>query len=249
VRKVGYNNRSPLFPTREALACYGQGEFDSPYRSTVPLLSWLRHDQRMVRSLFRALGVVGDCGVHLEYQVPPPLGQGNASHTDLMVVAGDVALAVEAKWTETPYPTVGAWLQGVHPENGPLVLRGWLDLLEKHSARRLNQAEFHPATYQMVHRAASACAAGKTPVLAYLLFTQSPKPNTATPQEIAGQLTLLRALLGHPSGYPFFLVEIDLAPTARFEGLEDQGAAEVKAAIEGGDPLFTFKNYSVQAIL
>lgn len=204
----------------------------------------------MVRSLFRALGVLGECSIHLEYRVPPPQGRGKASHTDLMVVAGETALAVEAKWTEPEYDSVDVWRQGVDAVNGPVVLQGWLGLLQAHATQPLDPTAFGPVTYQMIHRAASACDAGRNPILAYVLFTPSPSPQTATPAAIGAQLALLRALLGRPASFPFFLVEINLALTANFEGLMSQGAgaAEVMAAIEGNEPLFTFGKYSVQAI-
>ena len=245
-----YSNRMPLFPIREALGCYRQGEFVSPYRSTVPLLSWLKQERQMVRSLFRALGVPSGCGVHLEYQVAPPQGQGAASHTDLMVIAGDTALAVEAKWTEPSYKIVQDWLPTVDPVNGPVVLGGWLGLLQAHATHRLDPVAFNLITYQMVHRAASACEAGREPILAYLLFFPSPKPQTATSEEIGNQLSALRALLGHTTSFPFFLVEIHLTPTALFDALvvQQAEAEDVQAAIAGDQSLFAFEKYSVQSI-
>lgn len=243
-------DRKPLFPMREALISYGQDEFTSPYRSTVPLLSWLRHERRMARSLFRGLGIVGDPAIHLEYQVRPPQGRGNPSHTDLMVVAGGVALAVEAKWTEPPYSTIGEWLPTVDPVNGPAVLDGWLGLLRPHAALPLDPAAFAPLTYQMVHRAASACFAGKEPVLAYLLFTPSPRPRTATAEGIGDQLAAFRGALGNPAGFPFFVVEVQTETTALFHAIAggQAGAPQVMAALEGDEPLFAFGRYSVRPI-
>ena len=78
----------------KAVALYGDKEFRSPYRSTVPSLSWLKHARPMVASVFNALGMPTDSNLHLEYTVKPPCGRGTASHTDLMVLSGDNGLSI-----------------------------------------------------------------------------------------------------------------------------------------------------------
>src|SRR5688572_2061407 len=72
----------------------------SPYRSTVPLLSLIEHNRAQWESLLASLGAQGDAMVHLEYCVPSPKAGGNPSQTDAMVLSASVVLAIEAKWTE-----------------------------------------------------------------------------------------------------------------------------------------------------
>ena len=65
----------------------------------------------------------------LEYTVRSPKGE-SVSHTDVMLKSGPNALAIEAKWTEPMYKTVGRWLKdGNSRANKETVLEGWLSLL------------------------------------------------------------------------------------------------------------------------
>ena len=234
---------------------YGGSEFQSPTRSTVPLLSWLKHEQPMLSSLLRDFGMPADCNLHLEYEVKPQKGRGMASHTDLMVISGECSLAIEAKWTEPRYKTVSNWLgQGTNPQNRYAVLTGWLGLLQKHAQRTPNVGDFSDAVYQMVHRAASACAAGGNTKLAYLVFKPSPDPRTADMHVIRDDLTHLWNLLGNPKGFSFYLVEVQLSPTAAFDAIaslpkgNEATAQQVSAALLGSDRLFSFEKYCVTRV-
>ena len=90
-----------LVPDLVALiARYPAGEFESPYRSTIPLLSLMRDGQAVVQDVLVACGFAPNPDLHFEFTVPPKKGKGKPSHTDLMVCAGPVCMAVEAKWTE-----------------------------------------------------------------------------------------------------------------------------------------------------
>lgn len=247
-------DRHPVASIDNVLSYYGAKEFKSPTRSTVPLLSWLKHEPSSVRSLLNELGMPADCTLHLEYTVNPPEGKGQASHTDLMILAGARSLAIEAKWTEPRYETVSDWLnKGESPNNRLTVLTGWLNLLQTHSSNYLVPADFSNAVYQMVHRAASACASGKSPRMAYLLFDPSPDPNTADKQTILDDLNHLWNLLGSPRSFPFHLVKINLAPTTAFDQIStlpknsDETSQTVqKALLE--ERLFNFMGYVVAEI-
>lgn len=244
-------DKTPYNTIEAVIPMYGGKEFQSPTRSTVPLLSWLKHEQLMVSSLLRDVGMPADCNLHLEYKVKPPKGSGKASHTDLMVVSSKSSLAVEAKWTEPRYETVGEWLKkGANPRNRRDVLTGWLGLLQKHSQRPLNIGDFSDVVYQMVHRAASACEAGGNPQLAYLVFKPSPDVRTADMQTIHDDLTHLWSLLGNPKGFPFYLVEVHLSPTAAFDAIASlpKGNEATDEAVRGAlckEPLFDFSEYEL----
>jgi hypothetical protein len=238
----------------EAVTMYGGKEFKSPTRSTVPLLSWLKYEQPTVSLLLRDMGMPADYNLHLEYTVAPQQGIGVASHTDIMVISGKSSLAVEAKWTEPRYPTVEEWLEtGSNPLNRRDVLTGWLGLLQKHSQRPLNVGDFSDIVYQMVHRAASACDAGGKPQLAYLVFKPSPDPRTADMQTIHDDLTHLWNLLGNPKKFPFYLVEVQLSPTAAFDAIASlpKGNGATNEAVRDAlcnEPLFDFSEYELRTV-
>jgi hypothetical protein len=164
-------------------------------------------------------------------------------------------LAVEAKWTEPRYDTVSEWLKkGSYLQNRKDVLTGWLDLLQKHALHELLIEDFYGAVYQMVHRAASACQAGSNPKLVYLVFKPSPDSRTANIQTICDDLTHLWSLLGSPSTFPFYLVEIPLLPMTTFDAIASlpKGKAEtarpVRAALSSNNPLFSFERYCVTRV-
>ncbi|MCX6832565.1 MAG: hypothetical protein NT028_10645 [candidate division Zixibacteria bacterium] len=250
-----FYDKTAITTMDDARSHYAADEFASPTRSTVASLSWLEHEISALDSLLKELEMPDVCDLHLEYTVEPRQGDGEASHTDLMVISGESSLAVEVKWTEPRYDTVGKWLtKGPNPLNRCKVLTGWLGLLQKHAMHELYIEDFSGAVYQMVHRAASACAVGKMPRLAYLVFKPSPDPRTADIQTIHKDLTNLWSLLGNPKGFPFYLVEVHLSPTAAYKAIEslpkrDKATAEqVKAALFGSDRLFKFGKYHLTKV-
>lgn len=225
---------------------YSAKEFRSPARSTIPLLSFLKDGSSVFADLLASVGISSNPKIHLEYTVPPRAGKGIASHTDAMVIARECALAIEAKWTEPRYETVGEWLQkGTNPMNRQAVMNGWLVLLQKHAHRPLTLKSTSSAVYQMVHRAASACAAGLNPKLLYLQFTPLPNGTPADCRHLRKDLHNLHNLLGSPEDFPFYLVELEVKPTAAYEVIASlsKGAAEtgekVVAALNG-EQLFKF---------
>jgi hypothetical protein len=243
----------PIDTVDDAVHLYDDGGLASPTRSTVPLLSWLKHERPMVDFVLRKVGMPALCNLHLEYKVKPQKGRGKASHTDLMVISGKSSLAIEAKWTEPRYDTISRWLnrKGLNAQN---VLDGWLGLLQEYAQCPLQQAAFSNAVYQVVHRAASACKAGKIPTLAYLVFKSSRDPKTADIQTIRDDLTRLSCLLGSPEQFPFYLVEVQLTPTDAFAAIaslpkgKEATEQQVRAALHGSDPLFSFEKPCVTRV-
>jgi hypothetical protein len=249
-----YFDRKAVDDVCAALPLYSAKEFQSPTRSTVPLLSLVKHGDEVLKSLLRDTGMNAASRLHLEFTVAPPRGTGVASHTDLMARWQGDTLAIEAKWTEPRYLMVSEWIkEGSNTENRHEVLRGWLDLLQPHATRELHLETFTDAVYQMVHRAASACYQAEKPNAAYMHFTPDPSGAGATSAQYKSDLERLYSLLGNPPGFGFFLIEIQSLPTAAFEriaslpkGTTKTAVAVQKALTEGG--LFDFNGIQVQRI-
>ena len=242
-------DREPIANSDDLPVLYPADEFASPTRSTVPLLSLL-HGTEVWRQVLVEVGMPEhQTAVHLEYTVRSPQGRGKPSHTDVMLIAGDRACAIEAKWTEPPYPTVREWL-GPEPyaPNREAVLNGWLSLLQPHASRDLSFLDVENVTYQTVHRAASACAAGNSPSLAYLLFTPEPDGSPADTRHLREGLKRLAIALGSPSSFALRLIEVEVLPTSAFHRISTlpKGSREtdvmVRAALQG-PPLFEFTGY------
>jgi hypothetical protein len=254
-------NKQPLGSLDEALDRYRPEEFQSPTRSTVPLLSLLKHGDAIWRSLLQCVDSAGTAEAHLEFTVNPPQGSGTASHTDVMLIDGEHAFAIEAKWTEPRYDNIAGWLKKGDTaqegrdvlNSGPApnrrdVLNGWLSLLQHRVTGRLNADDFSSAVYQMVHRAASACAAGRLPTLIYVQFCPLPD-GSPVESGLMGDLCRLQSLLGSAANFPFWLAKVEARPSRAFERVRSlpkgvkETADAVRAALRG-EPLFTFTDVS-----
>lgn len=207
---------NPIRQVDDALALYALDEFQSPTRSTVPLLSLLKHGGEVWKRIAEELtGTPGSIEAHLEFQVKPPRGRGKPSCTDLMLLTSKHAVAIEAKWTEPSYETVSTWLSS---QNRQDVLEGWLSLLQPFTSIPLTSDIVASAAYQTVHRAASACHSKRDPKLVYLQFTPLPT-GRAQKNTLIQELTRLHAAIGAPSNFPFSLVEAMIEATDAFNAL------------------------------
>ena len=205
------------------LDCYPAKEFDSPTRSTIPLLEYWRSPEQRTRELTYALSLPFPQGVRLdfEHRVYPQGGKGKASHTDLMVISPGFAIAIEAKWTEPRCETVGSWRGDL--TNRRKVLRGWLDLLERRGAGPILKRDVRDLPYQMVHRAASACHVENVSNrwLVYLVFE-----TTATKRfEYLTDLGGLRDALGPDSSLGIALAECQIDPSPSLTRLRQRWEA------------------------
>lgn len=166
--------RRPVVGYQQLLHAYSDREFDSPCRSTVPLLMCWRDAEKRARELSKTLGFRLSNRVYLDFEYPVRVqrGKGRASCTDLMMNSGNTSLAIEAKWTEPRYETVSEWLgKGSNPKNRQEVLEVWIDLLGQGSSKKPKVVDMLELPYQLVHRAASACFPdSKNRWLVYQLF-------------------------------------------------------------------------------
>jgi len=248
-------DREPVTDMESLIGRYRIREFQSPFRSTVPLLAIVRNSPSIVDQVLRDFGFSERATFHFEFRVKPPQGRGEASHTDLMVRQGDAQLGIEAKWTEPTYPTVSEWLQpnGAESANRRQVLAGWLNLIQPFASRSVAAEEVADVTYQTLHRAASACAGVERPQLAYLQFGVDSEQIELCREARLLDLGRLRDALGRPDQFPFRLIEIEIEPTSAFDGLRRLGKGEpktgeaVRAALMSRS-LFTVKSVSVHSL-
>lgn len=237
-------NKTPIDHVVLSFDRYPAKDFDKATRSTVPLLSWLFRDSASVEAVFDQLHLSGNPELHLEYTARPAGVKGRSSQTDAMVIDGTRATAIEAKWTESEYDTVGKWLcKGSNPENRKAVLKGWLKMIQPYSLTALTPKLVAECTNQMIHRAASACMAGESPQLAYVVFTPRPASKSSAAPKARKKLELLWGVLGQPNTFPFYLIEVPITPTDAFHRVQQlpQGprrTTAIKAGIVADTPLF-----------
>jgi hypothetical protein len=241
-------DKSRIQDLDQSLGLYDNKEFKSPTRSTVALLSFLKHGGGIFQAVLNRLCQPSSAiSAHLEYKVSPPLGSGRASQTDLMLVSTAQAVAIEAKWTEPRYEEVCAWEAS---QNQSDVLEGWLSLIRRYSSPTLSREDVQPAIYQMVHRAASACSFERSPTLAYLQFMPLPdgKPLQT---DLASDMQKLYGIFGSPSRFRFCLITVRLFPTRAFQAIGGlpkdlpETALSVQSALRK-DTLFDFAGVDFQ---
>ncbi|MDA9934378.1 hypothetical protein N9B88_01295 [Rubripirellula sp.] len=249
-----YYDTEPLRTIDEAYGRYKESEFESPHRSTIPLLSWLKHEPHVVEELLDDLAIPTNRSCHLEFGVKSPKGKGPPSQTDLMVISEGTSLAVECKWTEPVKETLSEWYHAVNENNGPLVLQGWLQLLQRAAENQLDPGQFSEVINQMIHRAASACGAAECPSLAYLVFRPSMFEYTTDTRLIRDELAHLWRLLGRPKDFPFFLVEVEMKYTKAFERIaklpkkSQETTLRVKDALASPARLFHFESPRIERL-
>ena len=114
------------------LALYDDNGFQNLTRSTIPLLEYWHHNYPAAQNAFRALGIELDeqhTSYYYEYPTPS-LHLAKASFTDLMIIGSDFAVAIEWKWTEPRYPTLGEWKSsGKDRAFRDSVLDHWLSII------------------------------------------------------------------------------------------------------------------------
>jgi hypothetical protein len=240
MRTTLFRSGVPVASFSDLLDKYAVDEFDSPFRSTVALLSYWRQPEARLAAVAALLQIsLGDASeLHFEYQVPVQRGEGKPSCTDLMILSGATSVAVEAKSTEPRYETVKSWLGGKTEGNRADVLDGWLSLLNKAAGTPLTRDKVENLPYQLIHRAASAChpeVANRW--LVYHVFSSSPDAAT----EYKADLAELRKLLGS-TPLQLRLLWTELLPSAGYSGLANrwnQGErtlnADVKRGLEAGN--------------
>ena len=150
-------------------------EFRNLTRSTVPSLCyWAAAETRIQETLSQLnFAYSPDSQLCFEYTVPS-FGHNRPSFTDVMYLSDPVTIAFEAKHTEPRYETVAKWLGETPTENRRQVLDHWLSLIQPFAEEKLTVDRVTNVVYQMLHRAASACAAQHTSnsqaVMIYQLF-------------------------------------------------------------------------------
>jgi hypothetical protein len=194
-------DRKTVTGFQDLCARFPERTFRSPYRSTVPLLA-LFHDAIAWQRFLGTLDIASDARAHFEYCVDSPKPAANPSQTDVLLTSARGTWAVEAKWTEPRYETVAARLarkeaDGSDPRK---TVGGWLKHLQDFSARPLELDECRDLVYQVLHRAASACAVaterGTQAAMVYLHFHPSPLASSAATSQYVADLAKLGEILG-----------------------------------------------------
>ena len=246
-KKGGVQKAHPL----ALVESFGEGALASPFRSTVPLLSVIKDDWATLETVLSLCGVVGDIAVDLESEVHSS-GGNPPSFTEAMVFHRNGSLAIEAKWTETMNETVAKRLKrkGSNGQDLTEYINGWVTLLSGRSSKPIQLNDFLQSTYQILHRAASAC--GAYPSLAYLHFS-SPESTGANADAYVKALSDFHRLLGSPEAFPFYVVEIPIKGTTAFDairglkkGQKDTGRRVREALLS--DRLFEFGEAQVHRV-
>lgn len=221
----------------------GPDTFASPKRSTIPLLDYWRDPEPRLCDLWEGLGLrlPEHADLHFEHEVPTQAGRGKSSYTDLMILAGDVAVAIEAKFTEPRYDSVGSWLGTAPTTNRRDVLEGWLRAIEAVTQTSLPRDAVSSLPYQLIHRTASVCCAGRPKrFVVYQVFGDVPGTYYAEDLErLASAIAAQDRVIFLVLGCAFRSTEAYAKLEARWDAGERNMAADVRDALLAG-PLLKF---------
>ena len=194
-------------------------DLKSEKTSTLPLVQfWSDRDiEKRLRegepwqNILQSIG--DDAQLCFEYAVSPKEGSGKASMTDLMIIASDTVIAIEAKYKECakPYETIQKWNKE-RSENKSKVLKGWLKyisaVVKGWGIDIENDPDIQRVPYQLIHRIASACKVANDkavkPMVVYQLFYDD--DTKASMNRFAKRLHSAFAMLGLTGKIPFHVI-------------------------------------------
>lgn len=194
---------------------------NSPYRSTVPHLSYWSNPANRLTDFSNSIGVAVPSEAELTFEslTHPIMGMGNPSHTDLMIVSPGLAIGVEAKYTEPPYADVRYWLEINPGENALLVLQGWLQLISDATGCQLTLEQVQNCTYQLIHRTASVCSVEAVRrVVVYHCFDVTELQR----RYYTNQLQTLANLIAQPTKIQLLLVTTTMSKSAPYSRLQER---------------------------
>jgi hypothetical protein len=263
-----YYNKTPIDSVDSLLSNFKGKALRSPMRSTVPLLNMALHAESHLASVVGRCGAEPESELRFEYEASSGSGSSRPSQTDLMVLGDSRAVAVEAKWTESPYESVARRLLrrtklrkedptaealALDREHQEAEVRAWLAILQPLAFESLTTARMAGIVYQMIHRAASAVATGLSPSLVYLHFDDAETQFGASSKIYKADLARLYQRLGRPASFRFYLATQPIERTAIFQTIEglsrtlSSTSAAVCEAIKAG-PLFIYGEADIEQI-
>ncbi|MEQ8678802.1 MAG: hypothetical protein RLO17_23035 [Cyclobacteriaceae bacterium] len=142
--------------------------------STVPLVQFWKKGARRVKKIESKLNLDLEKAKYCFEYPTSPKGKGKSSMTDLMILAGDAKLAIEAKFTEYHKGkdlSLKEWKTKGNKENRDTVTKGWFEMISKFSAVKFSDLD--DISYQFLHRTASACYNSNSAYVIYLIFYDS----------------------------------------------------------------------------
>jgi Domain of unknown function (DUF6946) len=219
-----------VYSFEELVKRIGPDAVASPRRSTVSLVDYWRDPEPRLRDLWEQLRVrqPGDTEMHFEHEVPVQRGRGKSSFTDLMIFADDVAVAIEAKFTEPRYESVATWLGGAPTTNRVDVLEGWLCAIEAAADASIQRDAVRDLPYQLIHRTASVCCVGRRKrLVVYQVFGDSPA------DYYADDLGRFAAMIAAPERISFVVLGCACRSTDTYARLEGKWVsfAKTEAAV------------------
>jgi hypothetical protein len=202
---IYFNNlNNPIVKIDDIYYKYSKNEFQSPYRSTIPLIVLFKSDQTLNLEMINTKSNT-DIKYTFEYQLHNNQVRSHPSCTDLMIEYTNGCIAIEAKRTEPPYDTVDKWLSK-SPDHRKQVLDVWLDIINTNICPKIDIKKISDLPYQLIHRVAAGCSLNKQhTTIVYIGFDL----NVAKTQYYLDCLTKLSEILKNKLDFFFYCYKID----------------------------------------
>ncbi len=154
---------------------FSKNKINSIRTSSIPLVQFWENTETRLNELLDNLGLTSRNPI-LCFEYPTSsTARGKSSMTDLMIVDGDIKIAIEAKFTEylknkIRIKTIQRWKNEKNNiVNREKVLNHWTKMINPFS-KGLNGPNVERIDYQFYHRTASACNESEKAIVVYQLF-------------------------------------------------------------------------------
>ena len=206
------NYKSSFINTKQELInSYDEKEFNSPFRSTIPLLELFFENKEILKEIliydesFNAI---------FEDETKPYEESKHPSCTDLRLYNNIINYCIEAKYTENEYDSLEKAL--LERPGRKKSVEGFINIINNRCNTNIHIDELLNITYQMIHRFASACKVlGKTEML-YFCF------NITSEKELYYQTELKKIYKLTNGTIPIKIVLMNAEPTCEFQVIQDK---------------------------
>lgn len=206
------NYKNSFINTKQDLInSYEDKEFDSPFRSTIPLLELFFENKEILKKI---INYDESFNAIFEDETKPYEESKHPSCTDLRLYNNKYNYCIEAKQTENEYDSLEKALSERPGRKNSV--EGFLQIINERCNTNLTIDDVSNITYQMIHRFASACkVSGKTEML-YFCFNITSEKEQYYKSELEKIYKLTNGTI------PIKIVLMDTEPTSEFKVIQDK---------------------------
>ncbi len=193
---------------QELINSYENKEFDSPFRSTIPLIELFFENKETLKKIFN---YDESYNAVFEDETKPYETSSHPSCTDLRLYNKTYNYCIEAKQTESKYGSVAKELKA-NPEKQKTI-KGFLNIINNRCNTKIEINDVLDITYQIF---ASACKVSDRTEMLYFCFNITPEKENYYKTELKKINKLTNSTI------PIKIVLMDAIPSNTFKKIQDK---------------------------